>query len=98
MTPLKERLLMGLQTFPESAPLLSVKKFIGMGLGVVAEEPIQAGNFVMPYSGDVLTTEGFALRNEVYEKNGEGSYYIEVKTSYKGCKWVVDGTNHHGQV
>lgn len=96
ITPLKERLIAGLQKYPLDAPTLTVDGYGHMGLGVMAAEHIKAGTFLMPYSGDVITPEEFAVRNIEYGNNKEGSYYIEVETPYDERTWVVDGTRHYG--
>ena len=97
-TPLKDRLALGLRKYPKDAPKICIKTFEKMGFGIVAEEEIETGTFIMPYHGDVMSPEEFALRNKVYEKCREGSYYIEVNTPYRGKEWVVDGTRSHWQV
>lgn len=95
-TPLKQRLLSGLHKYPEDAPKLRIQQFEEMGLGIVAEAPIKAGTFIMPYSGDLVTKQEFQVKNKVYEERGEGCYYIDIETPYRGKQWVMDGTTHHG--
>ncbi len=96
LPPLKERLIVGLQKYPEDCPKLSIKAYEGMGLGVMAEEHIQAGTFIMPHTGDLVSPKQMSARNKMYEENEEGSYYIEIQAPYKGQRWVMDGTRHHG--
>ncbi len=93
---MKDKLILGLQRYPEDCPKVSITAYEGMGLGVMAEEHIPAGTFILPYTGDMVSPKEMAVRNQMYEENDEGSYYINIEAPYKGEKWVVDGTRHHG--
>ena len=61
------------------------------GRGVVANEPISKGDFVIEYK----TKEVYRLRQRAahmkeYDMNGEGSYILEIQTS--DGKWCLDAT------
>lgn len=95
---LKELLIAGLESYPQGAPKVSIQQYAGMGLGIRADEDMQTGTFIMPYTGDVILAEEYQVRDRVYEEEGAGSYYIEVEVPYKKQRWVVDATKHDGYV
>lgn len=93
--PLVETLICGLEKYPEGAPPVSVAVFEcdgEMQRGVIAEEAIPKGTFLMPYLGDVITNEEFEQRNQEYIQNDEKCMYIEVQKPFRGKKWIVDAT------
>lgn len=95
---LRELLIAGLESYPQGAPKVGIQQYAGMGAGIMAEQDVKIGTFIMPYAGDLISPEEHAIRSRMYEEEGAGSYCVELERPYKNKRWVVDATKHYGCV
>ena len=95
LTPL-EKVLSGL-TSHKTNPKLRVIESPGKGRGVVSDERLEKGDFVVEYrSAEVYPRSEKTKHVLEYELNGEGSYILEVQTN--NGWWCLDATRALGTV
>jgi histone-lysine N-methyltransferase SETD8 len=65
---------------------LSVKMFPNKGRGVIADKSFVKDDFIVEYSGDLLTFKEWKIREKAYKENSEiGSYVVKFKHNDKIC-------------
>lgn len=74
-----------------------VKEFADKGRGVVAKKEIKCGDFVLEYSGELLSFNE-AKKRELFYGNQEGIGCYMYYFKYKDKKFCVDATKENGRL